>query len=209
MPRASLEVVSPLDTGRLEWGRASRAQGGLCVSCVSCPLPPHPRPRALPFLPPAAPICPLHSPEEIKVDGGELVLDEGPECPDEVRRLDTDQRGQHGTPPATEPTHLEGRSHSWRTQSRDTGRDMGPPWQIVEVRSLGSIWGLHTLQAKVSRGGGRSGRNMSADVGISSPGSGTKHSTALPVARGTPRAQVTPGPRSQGAVRPVASGKQQ
>lgn len=35
---------------------------------------------------------PPHSPEEIKVDGGELALDEGPECPEEVRRLKTHQR---------------------------------------------------------------------------------------------------------------------
>ena len=48
-------------------------------------LPPTPLPQRLPA-------CSLHSPEEIKVDGGELALDEGPECPEEVRRLKTSQR---------------------------------------------------------------------------------------------------------------------
>lgn len=36
---------------------------------------------------------PLGSPEEIEVDGGELVLDEGPERPEKVRRLEAEQRG--------------------------------------------------------------------------------------------------------------------
>lgn len=121
---------------------------------LAWPLPPHPRLKL--FLSPlsAAPTRPLHSPEEIKVDGGELVLDEGPERPEEVRCLETDQSESAGQSPTAVPdpgqldeSHCRG--HGCRPLAEPRG---GLPstsrGEILEVKSRDSIWGLRTFGEK-------------------------------------------------------------
>lgn len=148
-------VTSPA-TGWLEWEQVSRPEDGTLDALSGLFSAPTPSAQAFPFPPlSAAPTRPLHSPEEIKVDGGELVLDEGPECPEEVRRLETDQSQSAGQSPTavTDPTQLE-ESHSGRHGSRllaETrwGLPSTGQGKILEVRSLDSIWGLRTLGKKV------------------------------------------------------------
>lgn len=115
-------VAVPLDMGWREWARLSRAEAwpldALFRPCFA-PTPWAPGPS---FPPPPAP----NSPEEIKVDGGELVLDKGPECPEEVRCLERPEKvstqSRHGP-------HMAGLTQSlWKTHSWDTGRDtVGSP----------------------------------------------------------------------------------
>lgn len=93
---------------------------------LGCPLPPHPQ-LPSPHRPPRVIPC---SPEEIEVDGGELVLDEGPERPEKVRSLQTEQRvARRPAKPGPDPVYGGGGAQSLRqTQNQDAGRDtVGSP----------------------------------------------------------------------------------
>lgn len=86
---------------------------------LGCPLPPHPQ-LPSPHRPPRVIPC---SPEEIEVDGGELVLDEGPERPEKVRSLQTEQRvARRPAKPGPDPVYggggVEGDSLSGKHRTR-------------------------------------------------------------------------------------------
>lgn len=121
---------------------------------LGCPLPPHPWLKLLLSPLPTTPTRPLYSPEEIKVDGGELALDEGPECPEEVRCLDREQNESARQPlmPVMNPMELEETVTLEDTElghwPRHDGVSLAQVRGILEVKSLDCIWGLHSLKKK-------------------------------------------------------------
>lgn len=123
------------------WGHVSRGvDSGCSIWAVLCP-------HTLSFLPcpsPRSRVIPC-SPEEIEVDGGELVLDEGPERPEEVRCLQTEQRvARHPPKPVPDPVYARDVVSLANTEPGCWRGHCGvSPTQVV--RSPGSIWGLDSL----------------------------------------------------------------